>query len=488
MKKHRMFVIQILSFLVIISILVCVVNNILTPKKYYENMWSTTSTYEGFYKMEKNTVDVLFLGSSHAASTFIPQVMYDEYGIRSYNLGCEQQNLLVSYYWLKEALRYQQPQVVVLDSYVLYDLVADENLNSSESCTRMAIDAMRWSPLKLEAVRAICKNDEKQSFKSYLLTNIRYHSRWIGLTQNDFIRKEQKNHYELKGYAPMNSKSGREFEPFCSNEADECDNMHPLMMEYLNKITEICREKGIKLILTKTPTAMWNSEKYKATLEYAENNTLEFWDYNEESLYSEADFVFSEDMSDNDHSNIWGAEKITASLAKKLSNDIGVKASKDLQWDNSKAFYSQVRTDCELKYITDICQYLETINSEYYAIFISSLGDTNAYISEDIAEKLYELGLSSCLEANKSYCAVKSHNNISEKVEEEEAVLLGNINGGQEEYSLRSSNIPTDLGSSIRINGSNYSCNAYGINIVVYSVDRRKVVDSCYYDGELHRS
>lgn len=65
--------------------------------------------------MQKDTVDVLFLGSSHGVTSFLPQELYNQYGITGYNLGCEQQGMVTSYYWLKEALRYQSPKAVVLD-------------------------------------------------------------------------------------------------------------------------------------------------------------------------------------------------------------------------------------------------------------------------------------------------------------------------------------------------------------------------------------
>ena len=107
-------------------------NQVLTPKYFYNNTWPTTSTYLGFYKMERNTVDVLFFGSSHAVSSFSPQILYDRYGITSYNLGCEQQNLITYYYLLKEALRFQKPKAIVLDCYILFPYNKTEVLNTSE--------------------------------------------------------------------------------------------------------------------------------------------------------------------------------------------------------------------------------------------------------------------------------------------------------------------------------------------------------------------
>ena len=63
-----------------------------------------------------------------------------DYGITSYNLGCERQNLITSYYWLKEALRCQSPKAVVLDSYFLFQYEEKDSQNLSEPYVRKALD------------------------------------------------------------------------------------------------------------------------------------------------------------------------------------------------------------------------------------------------------------------------------------------------------------------------------------------------------------
>lgn len=148
-------------------------------------------------------MDVVFLGSSHGVTSFLPQELYDQYGITSYNLGCEQQGMVTSYYWLREALRYQSPKAVVLECYFCFPYMVDEPLNTEESYTRKAFDFMRWSPVKAEAVKTICEIDSKQDVWSYYLPNIRYHTRWKNLDKNDYTYEDMASHSELKGFAPL---------------------------------------------------------------------------------------------------------------------------------------------------------------------------------------------------------------------------------------------------------------------------------------------
>ena len=74
------------------------------------------------------------------------------------NLGSNSQSLWTSYYWLKEALHYQSPKVVILDTYSLFH---DERYN--ESSHRLAFDDMRWGTVKKEAIQTICQFSDRKS-------------------------------------------------------------------------------------------------------------------------------------------------------------------------------------------------------------------------------------------------------------------------------------------------------------------------------------
>ena len=49
---------------------------ILVPKNYTGEWLSPVPSYCGFYELKKDTVDVLFLGSSHTYASFCPQVIF----------------------------------------------------------------------------------------------------------------------------------------------------------------------------------------------------------------------------------------------------------------------------------------------------------------------------------------------------------------------------------------------------------------------------
>lgn len=352
MKKHQGFICKCIVFICILSVCVKYIYQLIVPKFFMDSTWPTTSTYLGFYQMEEDTADVLFFGSSHAASFFIPQELYNNYGITSYNLGCEQQNLVTSYFWLKEALKYQHPKAVVLECYILFTYTAEEALNTAESCTRKAFDYMKWFPVKMEAVKTICRLDTQQSLSSYYFPNIRYHTRWTGLMENDFKFREMEKHYELKGYAPLLTSCGREdFQPF-EVTADVTENnveMVSLMKEYLEKITKLCRQENIPLILVKNPSTAGSIEKYYTIQKYADENGLLYIDFNEKNLYEKINYNFKTDNADDGHGNIWGGIKITNYIGRILKEQFGIEERTDLQWEETRKYYKekteQMKTD-----------------------------------------------------------------------------------------------------------------------------------------------
>lgn len=173
-------------------------------------------------------------------NAFSPQEIYNSYGIRSYNLGSEQQSIFLSYFWLKEALRFQSPQVVVLDIRFLFNLHPENAINTTEGLTRKCLDPMKWSNVKVEAVNDLCSIDKSQTKQSYYLTNIRFHTRWLSLAEVDMVLAEAQNS-ELKGYSAIADYGPESYTTFNLSDPNNYEGFdpHPLMLEYLDRTTEI---------------------------------------------------------------------------------------------------------------------------------------------------------------------------------------------------------------------------------------------------------
>lgn len=305
-----------ISFLIIITLL----SPVFTPK--FTREWPTTSVIDGFYELEPDSVDVLFLGSSQVMTAVSPMELYQQYGITAYNLGTEQQNMIASYYLLEEALKTQHPQVVVLEIMFLFPYANNTPLNSSEVFVRKTIDAMHWSATKWDMVRTVCSLDDQHETRNYLIPFLRFHSRWQDLTLEDFTYFFTDKHNPYKGFTLNTSVIPEEFQGFSTNQTTETTSLPPVMEEYFYNLVSLCQENGIPLVLIKTPkgNSSFGVVYHNTVQTIADQYQLPFIDFNTQELLNHLHFDNSQDYADDTHVNYWGAHKITAYLGQYLDS------------------------------------------------------------------------------------------------------------------------------------------------------------------------
>ena len=485
MKKNC--VIKAVCFLCIAALILVYFNKMFTPEYYYDTDWASTSTFEGFYKIPDQSIDVLFLGSSCAAAGFNVQNLYDNYGITSYNLSSEHQSLFASYYWLEECLRFQTPKVVVLESKFMFDMNPGEPLNMSEPYLRKAFDSMKWSEIKKEAVNVICQMDEEQSKLSYYLPFVRFHSRWTELTDKDLISytAEASKHNELKGSVIYNSKIGSDIYPFNPNDFYAVEDTVPIMMEYMDKIVNLCETKGINLILTMTPTSVDDIYKFHAVNDYANSKGLRFVDFNEISTFAACGYEYAINNCDQSHANLWGANKITNYMADILVNEYGLTSHSDSAWDASEGYYQQIITDFAVQDTWNLEDYLRLMveNKDRYSYLLAFREEATPYLSEEDMTYLRNLGIGAeFLDKTRcSYFAVIANGEVIER-QEFDAIEGSGVINHKLDYSIASAAIGLGYYSSICINGTEYAKPYSGLNIVIVDNGTNEILDAVCFN------
>jgi len=336
--KRLLRILRRVVFIGVLAACIACLSSVLIPKNGAHHDWPNTATFRDFYKLEPNSLDVLFLGSSHGVRAFAAQETYNNYGLTSYNLSSQEQSVAISYYWLEEALRTQKPSVVVLDTYFLFPYRKDLKLNMKEGMIRTAMDPMKLSPVKLRAIWEICQLDPEQEVINYLLPFVRYHDRWQELTLDSFIPDEEPG---LMGYSPLFKEAGaNRYEPFGAVDGEMLD-MQPTMLSYLDRMRELCEQNGARLLLVKTPAVGWLiMGKHNAVKAYAEEHGLDFIDFNEyDTYYDGLDFWFDTDNADMEHASHDGAVKLTNYIAEFIVNEYEVEGREHPHWDEANELY-----------------------------------------------------------------------------------------------------------------------------------------------------
>lgn len=265
------------------------------------------------YEERRNSLDVIFMGSSHMLNAVSPVQLWEEHGIASNNLGQNGQVLPVSYYALQEALRWQKPKLIVLDVYkVVQDTLIDTKAN-----LHFTLDNMRFGLPKLRAAFDLLPEEDRVEF---LLDINLYHTRWKDLTEEDFQRTDTT---ERGAQALFNT-----FRPYEGwDVAPESETAVPVevQLEYLERIVGLCRRENVELLLVAVPfTTPEDDEFNRQAVVNAMAGYAGDWGVPFVNLMHRADemgFDFSTDMADVYHVNWMGMEKVTAWLGNYLERE-----------------------------------------------------------------------------------------------------------------------------------------------------------------------
>ncbi|MBE5950303.1 MAG: SGNH/GDSL hydrolase family protein [Lachnospiraceae bacterium] len=288
-----------------------------------------------YYEEEKDH-DVIFIGDCEVYENFIPAVLWEEYGIHSFIRGSAQQLIWQSYYLLEETLKYETPEVVVFNI-----LSMKYNTPQKEAYNRMTIDGMKWSASKIGSIKASMTKDEQ--FLDYVFPILRYHTRITELNRDDFKYLFHRDKVTFNGYYMRVDVKPAEDVPTGRPLADY--TFGETAYEYLDKITAICKEKGVQLVLIKAPSLYpyWYDEWEVQMEEYAKKHNLVYINFLE--LIEECGLDFSTDTYDAGlHLNLSGAQKASKWFGKFLVENCGLTSRRgdeklEVLWKDKLAAY-----------------------------------------------------------------------------------------------------------------------------------------------------
>lgn len=507
---------------------------------FFQPTFSLENNYIGkkaFNKEPKNTVEVALIGSSVLYHGVSSMEMYEDRGISSWNLGSSAQPVSSSYYILQEAYR-MHPHTLNTVVFEVYELQESTN----ESLRRSITDATYYYDIKFRANREY--TDDVKEALSYTIPLVSYHTRWSEVKKGDFDKLETRPY--LRGYF-----FDTEREIFNEDTTENlilskyqrtADDITEAVLDanglyYLEKIIDFCREKDIRLVLLKTPmAASWDRSEYNAVKSIADYYGLEYYDFNEESLYDSIGFNPATDLYDADHMNYWGARKLTKWLGDYLAEECGTTDVRGMTGyefleENLAEYQDKIEDLVELKSMDDPADYLSfAMTKPDYSIFITVRDDAASALTDDQRKRFKSCGLPklsdigfrdsylAVIEPGTGYIYEDLKRDIGEQEEPEdpenlvvmETVTLEDLQEetkAKEEKDLENEelsvtyegNLP-DKGyywlesggtnmrntSHCEINGKDVSRSSRGINIVIYDNKIQETVDSAVFDTCAH--
>ena len=471
MKRFMKYILKCIAFAGIVTGLLFAVNEKMKPVYTYRNSnWPTTSTFNQFYKMKKDSVDVLFFGSSFAVNAFNPQVIYDETGLRTCSLASEQQSPFISYYWLKEALKYQKPQAVILETRYLFRRESNTPVNMNESFLRKSIEPMKFSSLKTGLVSTLCDMDQNQNKWSYYFTNLEYHTRWKELTWKELLSDDAR-HAELKGYGPLFVTNTDHFATVVREDTDVTIPMEPLMQEYLGKMEELCAENNIRLILVTVPSSDMHIAMHDALTAYCTEHGLDYYDYSEQTMFDSCGWDLSVE-NPVDHMNYLASARMSKIIGDLLKDRYQIEPVRDDQWEETRSYGTMIGEKASLSGIRDIDEYRNALSEGDYVLFVSMDEASDAF-----DELLRSIGIT------------QHGDHLLAAVHGQDILLFADGAGGSgggvlKEYDLEWEMKQDEEGTSIILNGSSFARKKTGLHITVYDPQLNKVIDEVCFSGQ----
>lgn len=478
---------KVILFVFLFVVLFSVLQNILTAKWIFVQGVNDgeTQRFKCFYDVPQNTLDYITLGPSPSYYSTNPIEIYCESGWKGYDLGNSCQGIAVSYYWLKEACKVQNPKIVFLDpSALFYDSKTDSEVNVTKALTNM-----KFSPNKVMA--CIDCASEKKTAIEYILPMMSFHDRWCELERQDFDYKNEdyfmrgtylsfyminysniidKNLYEKDIYGLDGCESNTSY--YCNEENEN----------YFSKIVNYCKLNNIELILFIPPSTYKSAGFREKVREIASKYDLNIFDVADYNLVWE----WNKDTCDTGrHVNYWGNCKfsniMSDYLIEKEKKEVG-----DPFWEKDSLSYQSYEEANLLADQDKVYAFLSTLisNKDDHTILISVKDDACAGWNDVNQYYFSQLGLTgdfSSSHIQQSYIGVVYNGEkLFEQWDAAPMELVTNVN--KQKICISSAGFVYGDAAKITIDEVDYAVNSRGLNIVTIDNKTGKVDGSIAID------
>lgn len=461
MKKS---IIRIVCFLLVLCVVLGTANSIFKVK-YSDGIYSVTK----FYELEDDSVDVLILGSSHAFEDFNTGTLWDEYGMASYILGGSVQPMWNTYYYLKEALKTQTPEVIVLEGYMTImdkDYIDDSRIIKNNY-------GLRWSQDKLNSIMV---SAPEERWSEFILEYGQYHTRYRNLEAGDFLPNQNYKLYDdWKGFGCNMDTYPRE-----SIDVSGVEERLPLYEKtekYYRMTIELAQENNIPIVVVISPYAGITEDEqkiYNTASDIAQEYGVPFENFN---LYlNEMGLDYLTDAGDEAHLNYRGNQKYSYYFGGWLKNIYDVSDRRGDEWYSSwqrgADYTRQMICNQELSESYDRDDIEAKLHNPDYWVIISVDGNCNTQ-DENVRDFLESFGISD--EGTNGIWLIKDNE-----------IAWNSGTGVAEQYMRtpshdfclrRTENIGGELTNQVIIDNVPYLTIVHGVNVIVYDPVTESIAD-----------
>lgn len=461
MKKS---IIRIAVFMSILMLILGYVNKVFKVKDS-DGIYSVAK----FYELEDETVDVLIIGSSHAFIDFNTGTLWDEYGMAAYNLGGSNQPMWNTYYYLKEALKTQTPEIIVLEGYrIMYseDYIDDSYIIKNNF-------GLKWSFDKINSIKV---SSPKERWVEFMLEYEQYHTRYTELSSIDFLKNQGDRLYDdWKGFCCIMGTT--QLEKVDVGGVTDRTALHTKTEEYYRKTIELALERNIPIIVVISPYAgIYEQEQqiYNSAEEIASEYGVEFINCN--LMTDEIGLDYSVDVAEISHLNHRGSRKYSKFIGEYLKNNYTISDRRGDEayesWQKDANYIRQMLENQELRETIDLDSIAAKIQDENYWVMISVDGNCNTS-DTNLSDFLHQQGI---YDEGANGIWLKQNGNIvwnSGTENAEKYIMLP----AHDFCMKRAINENGQYSNNIIMDNIPYQKVTNGVNVLVYDTRTEKIAD-----------
>jgi len=443
--------------------------------KWKDTAGDYLSTTTMLYETEENTMDVVFLGSSHVYCAIMPNILWETYGISAFDMATSGQDRESTYYHVKEVLKTQAPKVICVDlGCMVYDGYGVEgNLYRN-------MLSMKLSRNNVELIDASVPEEERMDFITRWPI---IHTRYGELQKYDFITNDVST-FGRGAALPLDIT-----QPNMDMEAIKYKDIGEIpedKLEWLERMIKLSKDEEFELVFFNAPFRMDINQKgiYNAIAVFLEKEKIPYIDFNQEGMLPTLDYA--SDFLDYAHTNIYGGTKVTKYIGEFLAENYELEDHRGDElykvWDLDAEYCKHYIQAPLIATESDWISYVNYIqNSEGMVVVISLDGDYDSssldlygmLVPLEIEGKYHKGG--KWIMENGDFITYISGDDMEPFVKDigEDILTVQNI---------VVKNDVSEMFANIMINNEEIGVSYRGLTIMIYDKILHKVIDiRCYY-------
>ncbi len=305
MKKRR----EIAAILAAVLLFLCLgfgAGALLRPvRTQFGCMWPA------YLREERNSLDVLYFGSSMVYCDVAPAWVWAESGLRGFVMAAPEQTMPITYYYVREACRTQSPRIILLEATGMF-------FSEYQNYTKPNISYMPFGWNRLAAMTAAA---EPSLWDGLLFPLLHYHDRWTDVSADELRANLAPAADPLAGFTLLEDACAAPT-PYEREELTADSDTYRENLRWLERIRDFCAGRGIGLQLYIAPSASRIPASAMETLRAdAAARGIELLDCN--ARLPEMGIDDDADWYDYLHFNAFGAEKFSRWLGRYLADETG---------------------------------------------------------------------------------------------------------------------------------------------------------------------